>query len=206
MDKVIVNDNVKSQRRLIMLKTENHNLFVNTKGKVTKKVGGILLFSAGLALIFNSCGKCNKNAPDKIFEDGVEKKLTGWNNENDKSCTPIYTVVPGGEPENCDGPQNTYDAAAGKAASDSSAYVDYKATAPDQILGKVNTKKLEGMTEAEAWAWVINDCMTNPNAPQALKEWAQAYKNFLDAFDKSVAEREEALAALIACQNRLIKQ
>ncbi|MCL2132117.1 MAG: hypothetical protein FWH36_06680, partial [Lentimicrobiaceae bacterium] len=53
----------------------------------------VLLFSAGLALIFNSCGKCDKNAPDKIFEDGVEKKLTGWNNENDKSCTPIYTAV-----------------------------------------------------------------------------------------------------------------
>jgi len=93
MDKVIVNDNVKSQRRLIMLKTENHNLFVNTKGKIAKEISKVLLIGSGLALIFNSCGKCDKNAPDKIIEDGVEKKLTGWNNENDKSCTPIYTAV-----------------------------------------------------------------------------------------------------------------
>ncbi|MCL2132535.1 MAG: hypothetical protein FWH36_08845 [Lentimicrobiaceae bacterium] len=187
------------------LQNNNNNLVVSRKpkGGIGRKIVAFLVIVGGVAL-FVSCGKCDKNAPDKIFEDGVEKKLTGWKNENKKTCTPEYEPVK--NPENCDGPQNTYDAAAGKAYSDSTAYVDFKSTVPGQIMSSIKQMMNNGKTEEEAWDEAINGFITHPNAPQDLKEWAQSYQNYLDSFNKSVAEREAALKALIECQQRLIGQ
>ena len=126
---------------------------------------------------------------------------------NSECYVPPVVNNPTEPTKNCDVEQNAYETAQATATTDSVAVEDFKATVPDIFLSLVNTNMLlDGMSEEEAWNESIKTVINSPNAPQILKEWVLAYKNFLDSFNKSVEEREEALAALLACQQRLVKQ
>ncbi len=100
----------------------------------------------------------------------------------------------------CDYESNQYNDSKEVAASDSVALTNYKATAPQLFLGMVSAYMDQGQSEGQAWESALNNALTNPNASAELRAWATNYKNCLDKFNASVANRKSTYNAWQECE------
>jgi len=105
-----------------------------------------------------------------------------------------------GKEKNCNHELELYNNAKEIATADSVAFMGWKETAPILVQNNVNKNIREGMTEEEAWEVAINNAITNPNAPEEIKEWALKYQELLDAFNASIATRNSAYDAWQQCE------
>ena len=141
-----------------------------------------------------------------VFAACKKEKECDKTDPNSECYVPPVVNNPTEPTKNCDVEQNAYETAQATATTDSVAVEDFKATVTGALRNLISKYINQGMTEEDAWERAIDEAISDPNCPVDLKQWAQTYKNFLDSFNKSVEEREEALAALLACQQMLVKQ
>jgi hypothetical protein len=102
--------------------------------------------------------------------------------------------------KDCSYEKSERDKAAEIATTDSIAFVNYVETRPEVIKGIIRQQMEAGKSEVEAWEYAINLIFTTPDCPQYLYEWALIYKELLDKFNKSVADRQRTYNDWEKCQ------
>ena len=103
--------------------------------------------------------------------------------------------------KNCDYDKLQYDDAKETAASDSINFANWKDSIPVILKNMIYQYTQEGMTEEAAWEKTINDAINDPNCPAELKQYALKYKELLDAFGSSVANRGAMYTNWWQCEN-----
>jgi hypothetical protein len=106
--------------------------------------------------------------------------------------------------ENCDYELNQYNIAQNNVTSDSIAFYNHKNNMPPIVLGLVHAYIDQmGLSVEEAYTAAINACVTNPSAPEELKQYGLTYQGLWEEYLEAIANEGKARNLLNECKKSL---